>query len=50
MLHQCDKAMMEVSKSKFHQCLQKHYEHWQKCLAAEGNYFNENIIMYSFMK
>ena len=32
-------ALREVAKNGFQQCFQKLYERWQKCIVAQGDYF-----------
>jgi hypothetical protein len=34
----------KVLKNGFQECFQNHYECWQKCVTAQGNYFEGNAV------
>jgi hypothetical protein len=38
-------AMTEVLRNGFQECFQKLHERWQKCVTAQGNYVEGNIVL-----
>ena len=35
--------LKRLSQSGFHECFQRLYSSWQKCLVAQGDYFEGNV-------
>ena len=42
------KELKEISKDGFQECFQNFHEHWQKCVGAEGNYYEGNTNVKHF--
>jgi hypothetical protein len=40
------KELKRLSQNGFEKCFQRLYSHWQKCTAAQENYFEENVALY----
>jgi hypothetical protein len=38
------KALPEVLENGFQECVYKLYEHWQKCVITEGNYYDGDVV------
>jgi hypothetical protein len=38
------KELKRLSKNSFQECFQQFYSHWQKCIDAQGDYINENVV------
>jgi len=40
------KELKRLSQNGFEECFQHLYSHWQKCIAAQGDYFEGNVALY----
>jgi len=40
--HNPTKTLLDIPKEEFTKCFQQWQKHWVKCVAAEGNYVEDN--------